>query len=672
MSEANAPQNKVSLNDKDPETINKLSYFIPISEDAEECNDSAIKRLKKQLRGVATSAALAGWKIAIHAGGLSPGIVETERIFLSIGENANGQSWAAFDRDCEEHVTESFTEFLASTFPLDKCNAFQEKMADFLPTGRKKAVVSRANRDFTAGIDTIGPNKTEESARRGDYEDGENTANMKTSSTGVASLSGTLWPRTPWSDFTLEPDATPHADNIDAEIISCDAGLKGKFSNPLSFQPYSGDVTDGWALPNEAWNYSSMDPNYMNSANSPPLPPPNSQIFDLNAATNEYESVLNKELEEMFPTEWRHEFVPVKIKQSLRQSNPSLSLNDLSTLQPNPSLNLFSNPSMLQQSFSLNSLMWSPNTSMHIDPQPFIPRSTLRQLYSPSMANEVVPHAPSFKTDKGERINAGRDEATGGGGVIKGVGARVNKGKGRQGGIRSTALVNGIGPSPRQLRASSNQGEGSGGDLSSDDSADDADDEAKRILKEAEWLRDSVSLLWSSSNLGEEYAYCINKWYELEVSLPVRGEGRICPQSRPEALTHQIGRRFFSDLPVLSPLQQQTLITDTMVWWNFLQNRSRQSTDACRLPLPNYTGDMTQINKIGRRGMFQIVYFVRWWGTWVQESNLDAAEWRAFTMDVTACCEAMLERRKIPEVAAKKRSAVERKGSAKRARTTVT
>ncbi|SJL07083.1 uncharacterized protein ARMOST_10426 [Armillaria ostoyae] len=373
-------------------------------------------------------------------------------------------------------------------------------MADFLPTGRKKAVVSRANRDFTAGIDTIGPNEMEESARRGDYEDGENTANrkmgdsleknhanVKTSSTGVANLSGTLQLRTPWSDFTLEPDTTLHADNIDAEIISCDAGLKGKFSNPLSFQPYSGDVMDGWALPNEAWNYSSMDPNYMNSANSPPLPPLNSQIFDLNAATNEYESVLNKELEEMFPAEWRHEFAPVKIKQSLRQSNPSLSLNDLLMLQPNPSLNPFLNPSMLQQSFSLNSLMWSPNTSTHIDPQPFIPWSTLCQLYSLSMANEVVPHALSFKTDKGERINAGRDEATGGGGVIKG-------------------------------------GEGSGGDLSSDDSADDADDEAKRILKEAEWLKDSVSLLWSSSNLGEEYAYCINKWYKLEVSLPVRGE----------------------------------------------------------------------------------------------------------------------------------------------------
>ncbi|KAK0431347.1 hypothetical protein EV421DRAFT_1743182 [Armillaria borealis] len=76
----------------------KLSSFIPISEDAEKCNNSAIKQLKKQLRDVASlpppvlsflqipslflalcSAALARWKVTIHAGGLSPGIVETEK-----------------------------------------------------------------------------------------------------------------------------------------------------------------------------------------------------------------------------------------------------------------------------------------------------------------------------------------------------------------------------------------------------------------------------------------------------------------------------------------------------------------------------------------------------------------------------------------------------------------
>ncbi len=84
MSEADAPQNKVSLNDGEPKTINKLSSFIPISEDAEECNDRAIKRLKRQLREAASSAALASWKITIHASGLSPGIVETEKILWVI------------------------------------------------------------------------------------------------------------------------------------------------------------------------------------------------------------------------------------------------------------------------------------------------------------------------------------------------------------------------------------------------------------------------------------------------------------------------------------------------------------------------------------------------------------------------------------------------------------
>ncbi len=109
----------------------------------------------------------------------------------------------------------------------------------------------------------------------------------------------------------------------------------------------------------------------------------------------------------------------------------------------------------------------------------------------------MVPHASPFKTDERERIDAGRDEATGGRDVNKGVGVRVNKGKKHQSGIHSTVLINGIGPHPRQLWASSNQDKGRGGDLLSDDAAVDASavTEADRLLKKAMWLKDSLSLL---------------------------------------------------------------------------------------------------------------------------------------------------------------------------------
>lgn len=78
MSEVDEPQNKASSKVNDPKAIKKLSSFILISEDAEDCNDSAIKLLRKQLRRVAGTAASIGWKLTIHAGGMSPGVAEAE------------------------------------------------------------------------------------------------------------------------------------------------------------------------------------------------------------------------------------------------------------------------------------------------------------------------------------------------------------------------------------------------------------------------------------------------------------------------------------------------------------------------------------------------------------------------------------------------------------------
>ena len=71
---------EMGASDKDPKKVNLLSSFTPISEDTEGCNDRAIKQLKKQLGDVIMSAATAGWKITIHAGGLSPGVVKPQNL----------------------------------------------------------------------------------------------------------------------------------------------------------------------------------------------------------------------------------------------------------------------------------------------------------------------------------------------------------------------------------------------------------------------------------------------------------------------------------------------------------------------------------------------------------------------------------------------------------------
>lgn len=71
---------ETGASDADPKSVNLLSSFTPISEDTEGCNDRAIKRLKKQLKDATMSAAVAGWKITIYAGGLSPGVVEPQNL----------------------------------------------------------------------------------------------------------------------------------------------------------------------------------------------------------------------------------------------------------------------------------------------------------------------------------------------------------------------------------------------------------------------------------------------------------------------------------------------------------------------------------------------------------------------------------------------------------------
>lgn len=445
--------------------------------------------------------------------------------------NVGGQSWADFDKGCDQHMTKSFANFLASMFhdfqfssfkeffihcdsppALDTCHGFQNKMAEFLP---KNATTKKH-----FGID-VNIYETEKLVRR-PYRYDESMGNgasdiisplacelkfilekqaipqektmptvrqiysfsiyllilnsAKTSSTGIASLPRTLRWTPLWTPKSLlKPDAAPH------ESISYDSHIDVPRSP--SFQPYSGDAMDGWALPNLTWDYHSMNPNYMESADSLSL---STQQFDMGA-----------ELEGLIHPEWLLQFLQKDIELVL-QSSALPSPYDQLMLHPNKLSNPFSNPEFCEQ---YSSSSRPPDTWAHIVP----PRAPHQ--YSPAATNEEAPRALPFETDERVRFDIDGDEATGGGGVTEGVRVRVGKDKGCQGGIRSTALVNSIVPCPRPLRASKWR--------------DDLLSHALKAKKELRWLHDSLSHL-RSFDLGKSYKQCVTIWYELEVSLPPR------------------------------------------------------------------------------------------------------------------------------------------------------
>ncbi|KAK0187339.1 hypothetical protein F5146DRAFT_1142316 [Armillaria mellea] len=368
----------------------------------------------------------------------------------------------------------------------------------------------------------------------------------KTSSTGITSLPRTLRWTPLWTPKSLlKPDAALH------ESISYDSHID--IPRSLSFQPYSGDATDGWALPNPTWDYHSMNPNYMESANSLSL---NMQQFDMGA-----------ELEGLIHPEWLLQFSQKDIE-LVSQSSALPSPYDQLMLHPNKLSNLFSNPEFCKQYSSSSRL---PDTWTHI-----IPLRAPHQ-YSPAATNEGAPHALPFKTDERAGFDVDGDEATGGRGVTKGVRVRVGKDKGCQGGICSTALVNSIVPRPRPLRASKWR--------------DDLLSHALKAKKELKWLHDSLSHL-RSFDLGKSYEQCVTIWYELEVSMPPRQSGRMNPRGRSEVLGEQLGKRLTTRFPILSKEEGQTIITDILKWWNALKTELGGSPNISDSPVAAYDNDM--------------------------------------------------------------------------------
>ncbi|KAK0193085.1 hypothetical protein F5146DRAFT_1136942 [Armillaria mellea] len=299
---------------------------------------------------------------------------------------------------------------------------------------------------------------------------------VKTFSTSITSLPRTLRWTPLWTPKSpLKPDAAPH------ESISYDSHIDVPRS--LSFQLYSGDAMDRWALLNPTWDYHSMNSNYMESADSLSL---NTQQFD-----------MGTELEGLIHPEWLLQFSQKDIE-LVSQSSTLLLPYDQLMLHPNKLSNPFSNPEFCEQ---YSSLSWLPDTWVHI-----VPLRAPHQ-YSLAATNEGAPHALPFETDERVGFDIDGNEATGGGGVTEVVCVRVGKDKGCQGGIHSTAFVNGIVPHPRPLQASKQR--------------DDPLSHALKAKKELKWLHNSLSHL-RSFDLGKSYKQCVTIWYELEVSLPAQ------------------------------------------------------------------------------------------------------------------------------------------------------
>ncbi|KAK0476002.1 hypothetical protein EDD18DRAFT_1115666 [Armillaria luteobubalina] len=153
---------------------------------------------------------------------------------------------------------------------------------------------------------------------------------------------------------------------------------------------------------------------------------------------------------------------------------------------------------------------------------------------------------------------------------------------------------------------------------------------------------DEAETMLRSIDLGEDYLALVDVWKDFEKRTTIT-PGRFPVLGRPSALSDLLKKKpQTAALPVLSKEGQKTLIDETLHWWNSLQPTSRHSSIPGELPSGDFPEDMGKLKKKGLRGMMQIMYLVRWWGTLVQESDHNPILWKAFTADVQASFGAML------------------------------
>ncbi|KAK0473804.1 hypothetical protein EDD18DRAFT_1368562 [Armillaria luteobubalina] len=228
----------------------------------------------------------AGWVCYIHAGGLVPGEFYPRTLCLNVGKNEDGLTWGQHHPNYQEHVADSFTQFLCSTYPNEICQRYQDKMASIHRSNDSDErdeidQVSRAT--IAAGLEE-GFQSMAWDAGAGKRKTTSVTAN--TTATDAASDGdgfNTASPSIhdsppPVPEFMMTNSAAPGAasigDNLDA-VLATVCGVP----------PVEADVADQTTIITRAPAYHT--PLAVNMVNACPLPLPNNHLPNIVGITGQ-------------------------------------------------------------------------------------------------------------------------------------------------------------------------------------------------------------------------------------------------------------------------------------------------------------------------------------------------------------------------------------------------
>ncbi|KAK0476569.1 hypothetical protein EDD18DRAFT_1115251 [Armillaria luteobubalina] len=494
----------------------------------------------------------AGWVCYIHAGGLVPGEFYPRMLCLNIGKNKDGLMWGQHHPNYQEHMADSFAQFLCSTYPYpliladEICQRYQDKMASIhhsndsdeatIAAGLEEGFQSMAwdagaGKRKTTSV-TVNTTATD-AASNGD---GFNTASPSIHDSPP-----------PVPEFMMTNSAAPGAasigDNLDAVLATV-----------CSVPPVEAEVADQTTIITHAPAYHT--PLAINMVNACPLPLPNNHLPNNQLVpTSLLDHLWGMDMfMPMYDSGCGGNDVPSEI-----WDLPSLNFNsvDPSYLQLNlshvGSSDLgFQPPLDVQQAGIDAALQWDAGQSM-LDPV-----SKEEMPYLLSTWRPVIPEVvPKILVQMIAEAPAGSDDAS----ILRQTTELSRKPtlvEGQDGleeacqGEKENTVRSSRGQVPVSLDVGSEV------------------DEAETVLR--------------SIDLGKDYLALV--------------DGRFPVLGRPSALSDLLKKKpWTAALPVLSKEGQKTLIDETLHWWNSLQPASRHSSIPGELPSGDFPEDMGKLKK---------------------------------------------------------------------------
>ncbi|KAK0497616.1 hypothetical protein EDD18DRAFT_1104176 [Armillaria luteobubalina] len=518
----------------------------------------------------------AGWVCYIRAGGLVPGEFYPRTFCLNIGKNADGLTWGQYHPNYQEHVTDPFTQFLCSTFPDEICQRYQDKMASI---HRNNDSDKQDETDQVSMAIIVAGLEEGFNSMTGDSGAGRNATSviMNTTVTEAASNGISVAPPTSTSGPPTDTSLTPPTSTFGTPPTSTSGPPTGTSLTP---------PTSTFGTPPTS---TSVTPPTIDMVNVCPIPFTNDQLLPTSSLDHFWGTDM---FTPVYDGGCGGNNVPSDI-----WNLPNLNFNSLdpSYLQLNlshvESSDLGLEPPLdVQQAVIDAALQWDAGQSM-LDPVSEEEMPYLHSTWCP-VVPEVVPKIPVQITPSG----ASKVLPDGDGALI----------------IQQTTELD---QEPTQVEAQDClqepcQGEQINTVRSSRGQVPVSLDVGSEV--------DEAEIVLRSIDLGEDYLALVDVWKDFERRTTIAMKPRTAA------------------LPVLSKGSQKALIDETLHWWNTLQPASRHSLIPGELPSGDFPGDMGKLKKKGLRGMVQIMYLVRWWGTLVQESDHNATLWKAFTADVQA------------------------------------